>query len=110
KIPFGSRVIAIADAYDAMTSPHSYRAPVSRESALDTLMGKGGTQFDPELARRFCELIRATAVVEEGALLPEAEPGSGRPPRPGRASSPWRRTERPFTTISSKTGQRRGSC
>jgi putative nucleotidyltransferase with HDIG domain len=74
KIPFGSRVIAIADAYDAMTSPHSYRAPVSRESALDTLMGKGGTQFDPELTRRFCELIRATAVVEEGALLPEIEP------------------------------------
>jgi response regulator RpfG family c-di-GMP phosphodiesterase len=57
-----------------MTSPHSYRAPVSRESALDTLIGKGGTQFDPELAQRFCELIRATAVLEEGALLPEIEP------------------------------------
>ncbi|HEY6930411.1 MAG TPA: HD domain-containing phosphohydrolase [Thermoanaerobaculia bacterium] len=74
KIPFGARVIAIADAYDAMTSPHSYRAPVSRESALDTLSGKGGTQFDPELARRFCELVRATAVVEEGELLPEIGP------------------------------------
>jgi putative nucleotidyltransferase with HDIG domain len=74
KIPFGSRVIAIADAYDAMTSSQSYRAPVSRESALDTLMGKGGTQFDPELTPRFCELIRATAMMEEGALLPEIEP------------------------------------
>jgi putative nucleotidyltransferase with HDIG domain len=71
KIPFGSRVIAITEAYDAMVAPHSYRSPIPREAALDTLSAKAGSQFDPELARRFIELIRATAVMEEGEPLPE---------------------------------------
>jgi putative nucleotidyltransferase with HDIG domain len=71
KIPFGSRVIAITDAYDAMVSPHSYRSPIPSEAALDTLSAKGGTQFDPDLTRRFCELVRATVVVEEDEPLPE---------------------------------------
>jgi putative nucleotidyltransferase with HDIG domain len=74
RIPLGSRVIAIADAYDAMTSPHSYRSPIPREAALDTLSGKGGTQFDPDLTRHFCQLIRATAPVEEDEPLPEIGP------------------------------------
>jgi response regulator RpfG family c-di-GMP phosphodiesterase len=74
KIPLGSRVIAIAEAYDAMVSAHSYRSPIPRDAALDTISGKGGTQFDPELSRRFCELIRATAAVEDGELLPEIGP------------------------------------
>lgn len=59
RIPLGSRVIALADAYDALTAPHSYRSTVSPESAIETLILKGGTQFDPELARRFAELIRS---------------------------------------------------
>ena len=74
RIPLGSRVIAIADAYDAMVSPHSYRSPIPRDAALDTLSGKGGTQFDPDLTRRFCQLIRATAPVEEDEPLPEIGP------------------------------------
>jgi len=74
KIPFGSRVIAITEAYDAMVAPHSYRSPIPRDAALETLSAKGGTQFDPDLARRFCELIRATAAVEEDEPLPEIQP------------------------------------
>ncbi len=61
RIPFGSRVLAIAEAYDAMTAAHSYRSPIAEEAALDILTAKGGTQFDPELARRFCELLRSPA-------------------------------------------------
>jgi HD domain/GAF domain len=60
RIPFGSRVLAIADAYDAMTAAHSYRAAISPEAALEIISLKGGMQFDPELARRFCELMRSS--------------------------------------------------
>lgn len=58
RIPFGSRVLGIAEAYDAMTAPHSYRNPIGREAALETISAKAGSQFDPELARRFTALMR----------------------------------------------------
>ena len=61
RIPFGSRVLAIAESYDAMTAQHSYRSPISREAALEIITMKAGTQFDPELARRFCSLMRQHA-------------------------------------------------
>jgi len=61
RIPFGSRVLAIAESYDAMTAPHSYRNPISREAAIETISVKAGTQFDPELARRFTALLREPA-------------------------------------------------
>ncbi|MFN2635021.1 MAG: HD domain-containing phosphohydrolase [Thermoanaerobaculia bacterium] len=72
RIPFGSRVLAIAEAYDAMTALHSYRSPIAFEAALDILTAKGGTQFDPELARRFCELLRTTAPRSKGNDLPDS--------------------------------------
>jgi hypothetical protein len=72
-IPLGSRIIAIAEAYDAMVAPHSYRAPVSSEAALEIILLKAGTQFDPELARRFRDLVRETAA-EDGVAFPQIEP------------------------------------
>ncbi|MBC8646121.1 MAG: HD domain-containing protein [Thermoanaerobaculia bacterium] len=59
KIPLGSRIIALAEAFDAMTAAHSYRAPIPREDALAIIREKAGTQFDPELASRFIDLVRA---------------------------------------------------
>lgn len=70
RIPLGSRVVAIAEAYDAMVSPQSYRAPISREKALDIIRLKGGTQFDPELTRRFSDLVRSIPSTEEESLSP----------------------------------------
>jgi putative nucleotidyltransferase with HDIG domain len=67
RIPFGARMIAIAEAFDAMTAPHSYRATVPRDAALETLSLKSGTQFDPDLARLFNELIRATPDTTAGS-------------------------------------------
>jgi putative nucleotidyltransferase with HDIG domain len=58
RIPLGSRIIAIAEAWDAMTAPHSYRAPIPEEDALQIILRKGGTQFDPDLVLRFRDLIR----------------------------------------------------
>ena len=71
RIPFGARMIAIAEAFDAMTAPHSYRATVPRDAALETLVLKSGTQFDPDLARLFNELIRSTP---DTPAAPEGRP------------------------------------
>lgn len=48
-IPLQSRIIAIADTYDAMTSERSYRQALPEKIALAELQHKAGIQFDPEL-------------------------------------------------------------
>ncbi len=45
-IPFGSRIIAVADAYDAMTSTRPYRVAMKPEDALSILRAGAGTQWD----------------------------------------------------------------
>ena len=55
EIPFVSRVIAISDAYDAMTSERSYRSALPEEVVIDELQKNAGIQFDPELVSVFIE-------------------------------------------------------
>jgi diguanylate cyclase (GGDEF)-like protein len=57
-IPFGARMIAIVEAFDAMTTDHVYRPAFSQERAMAELFGCAGTQFDPELVARFEEFHR----------------------------------------------------
>jgi hypothetical protein len=57
QIPLGARIIHLCEAFDAMTSPTSYRAVLSDYQALDILVSKAGTQFDPELAPAFRKMI-----------------------------------------------------
>jgi diguanylate cyclase (GGDEF)-like protein len=57
EIPLLSRIIAIADAYDAMTSSGSYRPRRTKEEALEELRRCAGTQFDPQLAEVFCSTL-----------------------------------------------------
>jgi hypothetical protein len=52
-IPVGSRILAIADAYDAMVSDRPYRKGRSHEQAAEELRKCAGTQFDPKLVERF---------------------------------------------------------
>ena len=54
-IPLEARLLAVADAYDAMTSPRPYRPAVSHAEALDEVERCAGTQFDPEIAGLFVE-------------------------------------------------------
>lgn len=53
KIPLGSRIIAVADAFDAMTSDRPYRKAVSRKEAIQELRRCSGKQFDPKVVKIF---------------------------------------------------------
>ncbi|MEX0819846.1 MAG: diguanylate cyclase, partial [Pirellulaceae bacterium] len=57
EIPLGARIIAIVDAFDAMTTDHIYRRAFSRERAVAELFEFSGTQFDPQLVKRFSDLM-----------------------------------------------------
>ena len=57
-IPVGSRVLAVADAFDAMTSKRVYRDPLSLEDAVRELVRNKGTQFDPEMVDAFVAILR----------------------------------------------------
>lgn len=80
ELPLGGRMLAIADAFDAMMSEHVYRRAFSRERAFHELYRCAGTQFDPELVNEFIEthefdLERLRETVERrwlNALEPEA--------------------------------------
>lgn len=59
-IPIFSRIIAIADAYVALTSDRPYRPRLSRQQALETLREQAGKQWDANLVDRFLRLVEAT--------------------------------------------------
>jgi len=56
-IPLPARIVAVCDAFDAMTRPRSYSASIPIAAALDELQECAGTQFDPGVATTFCELL-----------------------------------------------------
>ena len=56
-IPMGSRMLAIAGAFDAMTTDTVYRPALSREAALNELFSGSGTQFDPTLVDDFVRML-----------------------------------------------------
>lgn len=48
-IPVAARIIHLAEVFDVLTSPSSYRRPVGRHEALETIRAEAGKQFDPDL-------------------------------------------------------------
>lgn len=54
-VPFGSRILLIADTFDAMTHRRSYRKGLDDEVAYAELAKFSGTQFDPNLVKVFIE-------------------------------------------------------
>ncbi len=56
-IPMACRILAIVDAYDAMTSDRPYQEALSLEEAIAELRRCAGTQFDPELVERLIERV-----------------------------------------------------
>ena len=56
-IPLGSRIVFVADAFDAMTSTRPYRPALRRAEALRELERCSGSQFDPEVVEAFLETV-----------------------------------------------------
>lgn len=66
-IPLIGRVVAIADAYDAMTSDRAYRKALPHDIACGELERCSGTQFDPEIVRVFLSHIEEYRKIEAAA-------------------------------------------
>jgi putative two-component system response regulator len=56
QIPLMSRIILVADAYDAMTNPRAFREAWDHEAALEQLRKRSGAQFDPVVVQAFSEI------------------------------------------------------
>jgi HD-GYP domain-containing protein (c-di-GMP phosphodiesterase class II) len=76
-IPLGARIIAVADAYDAMTSPRPYRSSLSNEDAIKTLRKGAGKQWDPVVVDAFIQTLKresrmlASDVIQKQLILGE---------------------------------------
>ena len=57
EIPLASRIVAVCDAFDAMTTRRVYSPALSVVEALAELRRCAGTQFDPEVVEAFCRVI-----------------------------------------------------
>lgn len=57
QLPPGARMMAVVEAFDAMTTDRVYRPAMSLESAVTELFRSAGTQFDPALVRSFAEFL-----------------------------------------------------
>ncbi len=69
EIPLGTRIVAIADAYDAMVNDRPYKQSVTHEGAIVELRRHAGTQFDPELVELFCDLYGSQAPEPDQTIL-----------------------------------------
>jgi len=57
KIPLEARIMSVSDCFDAMTSDRPYRSAMSREEALMEIESNKGTQFNPQIAEIFIDII-----------------------------------------------------
>jgi HD-GYP domain-containing protein (c-di-GMP phosphodiesterase class II) len=56
-IPYGARILAVVEAYDAMRSDTGYKKAFSSEEAIAEIKNCAGTQFDPHIANAFINII-----------------------------------------------------
>jgi HD-GYP domain-containing protein (c-di-GMP phosphodiesterase class II) len=87
-IPLGARIVAVADAFDAMTSKRPYRPALSMAHAVRELVDEAGRQFDPECVRAFVValsgLLTRSDSAPHGWVSPEG-------PSRGQQGSRWGR-------------------
>lgn len=70
QIPLGARILAAADAFDAMTTNRSYRQKLAIDTAVEELQRHSGTQFDSQVASAFIRSLKKTGKIEvEAAQL-----------------------------------------
>lgn len=73
-IPLLARILAVADAFDAMTSESPYRRRLSYSEGRDELRAGAGTQFDPKLVEAFVEAMDRRALAGATGLIRQAHP------------------------------------
>jgi HD-GYP domain-containing protein (c-di-GMP phosphodiesterase class II) len=56
-IPIQARIIAVVDAYDAMTNDRPYRKGLSKKEAIDEIAKNSGIQFDPQIVEAFLAVL-----------------------------------------------------
>jgi len=67
-IPRHAQIIALADAFDAMTTDRPYRQALLPEEAIDEILRFRGTQFSPELTDAFAKMVREKPPMDETTL------------------------------------------
>jgi response regulator RpfG family c-di-GMP phosphodiesterase len=82
EIPLDARIMAVADAYDAMTSDRAYRKGMPHEKAIEILKSGAGTQWDAKVVETFLSVIDDISAIRYGYSQAE------RPARKGPALKP----------------------
>jgi len=73
-IPLGARIIAVADALDAMTSERPYKKTRTLDESIEELKSCSGTQFDPRVVDALLAVIRGTDTLGD---IPRSSPAAG---------------------------------
>jgi len=68
-IPLGARIVAVADAYQAMTSDRPYRHALTKEDAIDEMQWCSGTQFDPAIAKILIDIVQQRDMTKKADSL-----------------------------------------
>ena len=93
-IPLTARILAVADAFDAMTSPRTFRDAKTREEGLEEIRRGAGTQFDPTVVHAFLALAErlGDGLMDVPGLekLPPIQPRPQQAAEPHPMSAAWR--------------------
>jgi two-component system, cell cycle response regulator len=76
EIPLGARLVAVCDAFDAMTTNRPYRHRVNEPAALAELLDCAGTQFDPEVVKAFVRVLKREMTAEAETLRTPVSPAA----------------------------------
>jgi two-component system, cell cycle response regulator len=106
-IPLGARIIAVCDAFDAMTSDRTYRTPFDTDAAVAELRRCAGTQFDRDVVAAFLATLQSP-----DAKPPDPDEVTQPTTLPGTDSSPFSPTRPAHLTelamVAAKRGHRPG--
>jgi putative two-component system response regulator len=96
RIPIGARIVAVVDAFDAITHQRPYRAARSVADALGEIARLARRQFDPELANLFVDEVSRGPLIEWSTLQPSpARHEQARPANPKANDTPRLASNRP---------------
>ena len=69
EIPLLARIVAVADAYDAITSERAYQPALPSDYALEEIRTYSGTQFDPTIVEAFLDAVSDGALLQQRVIL-----------------------------------------